>query len=74
MTGPFGASREPESKGPFPLWEVISMPDGKDSLPEREERKKEEQGPTSTLVYLVPLFELVIRVLELALKILRIIN
>ena len=50
------------------------MPDGKDSLPEREVRKIEEQGPTSPLVYLVPLFDLVIRVLELVLKILRIIN
>ena len=59
----------------FPLGEVTSMPDGKDSLPERDERKKEEQGPTlPKLVYLAPLFELVIRVLELLLRILRIIN
>jgi len=50
------------------------MPDGDDSLPEREERKTEEQGPLSKMVYLAPLFELVIRILELILKILRIIN
>ena len=51
------------------------MPDGDDSLPERDERKTEEQGPTlSKLVYLAPLFQLVIRVLELLLRILRIIN
>ena len=51
------------------------MPDGYDSLSERDERKAEEQGPTlSKLVNLAPLFELVVRILELLLKILRIIN
>ena len=47
------------------------MPKGKGLLPD----KKEEQGPTLTkLTTLAPLFDLLIRVLELILKILRIIN
>ena len=36
--------------------------------------KKEEQGPLSKMVYLAPLLNLILRVLELTLKILRIIN
>ena len=47
------------------------MPNGKDSLP----GEKEERDPTLTKVLrLAPLLELVIRILELMLKIFRIIN
>ena len=46
------------------------MPEGRDNLPERDERKKEEQGPIlPKLVYLAPLFDLALRLLELILKI-----
>jgi hypothetical protein len=59
----------------FPLGEVISMPedntDGRDRLPES---KKEEQDHLSKVANLAPLLDLVIRILELLLKILRIIN
>jgi hypothetical protein len=47
------------------------MPTGKDNLPGS---KTEEQGHLSRVLSLAPLFELVIRVLELVLKILRIIG
>jgi hypothetical protein len=47
------------------------MPDGKDRLPD----KKEEQDSLLTkVVSLAPLLDLVIRVFELLLRILRIIN
>jgi hypothetical protein len=56
----------------FPLMGGDSMPDGKDRLPES---KKEEQDQTLTKVMrLAPLLDLIIRLLELALKIFRIIS
>jgi hypothetical protein len=55
----------------FPLREVSLMSKDKDRLPDN---KKEEQGPLSRVIALAPLFDLIIRVLELALKILRIIS
>jgi hypothetical protein len=57
----------------FPLVEVIRLSDDNDRLPDKSD-KKEEQGTLTKVVNLAPLFELVIRVLELTLKILRIIN
>jgi hypothetical protein len=47
------------------------MSKDEDRLPDN---KKEEQGPLSKVCAYTPLFELVIRVLELVLKILRIIS
>ena len=46
------------------------MPRGKKLLPD----KKEERDLLSKVRYLAPLFELILRVIELLLKILRIIN
>jgi len=46
------------------------MPEGSDNLLERDERKKEEQGPTlDKLANLAPLFDLALRLLDLILKI-----
>ena len=42
----------------------------RDSLP----GKKEEQGPLAKVMNLAPLLDLIIRILELILKVLRIIN
>ncbi|MDR3353567.1 MAG: hypothetical protein LBO21_00855 [Synergistaceae bacterium] len=36
--------------------------------------EKEGQGPLSTVISLVPLLDLILRILELALKVLRLIN
>ena len=47
------------------------MPDGRDRLPES---KKEEQGQLAMVINLAPPLDLVIRILELILKILHIIN
>jgi hypothetical protein len=47
------------------------MSKDRESLPEN---KREEQDTLTRVVHLAPLFELVIRVLELLLKILRIIG
>lgn len=48
------------------------MPDGRDHLPGN--KKEEQGGPLTKVLSLVPLLDLVIRVLELALKILGIIK
>ena len=51
------------------------MPDGEDNLPERDERKKEEQGPIlRKLVYLAPLLTLIIQFLEFTLKMIGVIR
>jgi hypothetical protein len=46
------------------------MPDGRERLPES---KTEERGPLAKVIDLAPLFNLIVRVLELLLKIFRII-
>ena len=50
------------------------MLDGRDSLPERDERKKEEQGQFSRLVYLAPLLSLILQFLEFLLKIIGVVR
>jgi hypothetical protein len=61
---------EPVSGKVFPSRGGDSMSKDEDRLP----GKKEEQGPLAKVIDLAPLFELVIRILELVLKILRIIG
>jgi hypothetical protein len=65
----FRHGREPVSEKGLPSGGGDSMRKGRDRLP----GKKEEHGPLSKVLDLAPLFELVIRILELMLKILRII-
>ena len=50
------------------------MPEGSDNLPERDERKKEEQGPLSRVINLAPLLTLILQLLEFALKIIGVIK
>ncbi|MCL2011140.1 MAG: hypothetical protein FWG71_11440 [Synergistaceae bacterium] len=50
------------------------MPDGKDSLSERDERKKEEQGPLAKVLRLAPLLNLALHFLELILKIIGVVK
>jgi hypothetical protein len=47
------------------------MPNGRDSLPGN---KKEEQDTLTKAVFLAPLFSLALRLLELLLRVLRVIN
>ena len=57
--------------GSFHLEGGESMSEDRDNLSGNE---KEERGPISKVKSLVPLFDLILRVLELVLKVLRIIN
>jgi hypothetical protein len=70
--GTSGAKEEPVSRGSSLLWEVISMPKGKERRPGN---KEEEQDTTlDKVVNLAPLFALILRLLEIILKLLGVIG